>query len=148
MKKKTVLIIVGVLVGLLLLCVACGGGGVLLFSSIMKEGFEVRESRIYDMCEASKNFSQSDYEDYFSTDYRSRNTFNDAKKVVTDFFPSDYNCEDLKDKSLIMLLSSGESLSVNTGDDKTTIEFSKNGLTMTFEEEEGEYKIVSTTEVK
>lgn len=148
MKKKTVLIIVGVLVGLLLLCVVCGFGFVLLMSSVMKEGFEIRASRLYDMCVASKNFSQSDYDEYFSTEYKGKNSFQDGKVLVNKFFPSDYDCNNLKETGIINLFKSGESISVSTVNGETTVDFSKNNLTMTFEKEDGEYKIVNTTEVK
>ena len=148
MKKKTVLIVVGVLAGLLLLCLLCGGGFILLFYSVMKEGFEVRESRFYDMCKASKNFTPADYDEYFSENYREEYSFNDTKELVKNFFPTDYDCENLKNKNILKFFTSGESLSVSTVNGETTIEYSREGSAMTLEKEDGEYKIISTTEVK
>lgn len=142
MKKKTVLIIVGVLAGLVLLCALCGGGFILLFSSIMKEGYEVKETRLYDLCVASKTLDPVDYAEYFSTEYREDNDFVEARNITAKLFPSDYDCEEMKKVGIINTFLASESISINTENGVSTIEYTKNNVTIILKKEDGDYKIM------
>jgi len=135
-KKKLILIIVVVIVFLCLISTLCLGVAYKFFSSIVRQGNEIKSGVLHDVCQSHGVFSETEYKVWFTSGYRSSVEYFEAMGDISEAFPSDYDCDELDTSNILELFSKGHSvnISVSGGKTRATVSFPKDDdETNTFE---------------
>ena len=123
-SKKTLFIILGVLLITCICCVATVGGMVVLGGGIL--GAETKEIQtvLYEVCDAGDISSMKDADQWFTNSFQSENSQDDAAELLAEAFPSSFDCSELQGDGLLDSVLSGHSVYVSTNNGITTGEYS------------------------
>ena len=150
MSSKTKIITI-VIVILLLICLCSAflmGLVYFLSSSLYKQGNEIKDSVLLDVCSTHGDFNEIEYRAWFSEDFRKSTDLNETRLVVTAAFPEQYNCSNLQAKNVFDMLLKNQSLDVSiiNGVNRATLTFPKDSNefnTVEFVKSSGEWEIDS-----
>lgn len=147
-KKKIIIIVIIIILALSACTCACLGIAAYALNSVYRQAEEIKESTIKDVCESHGDFSQTEYKAWFSSSYRDTESFEDAKKIVEDAFPSDFECANLAKKNIFEFYSNNHSIntSIINGESRATLSFPKSEnqyITIVLEKVSNEWEIES-----
>jgi len=109
-KKKIIIIIIIVAIILSILICASVTAFAYIINSAYKQAEEIKENTIIDVCESHGDFSQTEYKAWFASSYRDSQSLEDAKEIVGDAFPSDFQCDNLPKKNIFEFYNSSHSI--------------------------------------
>ncbi|MBN1618764.1 hypothetical protein JW887_05500 [Candidatus Dojkabacteria bacterium] len=141
---KTLLIITGAIVAIMMLCFVTLGILVWVSAKNMFDpALEAKSEILVQLCENSDSLTQSDYEKYFSSDFKLDNTISETQEILTDeMFPSGFDCDSLDTQNLIEMLQSGQSIYVSTN---LEYDITYSSIEFSYPTDKGSVKVILTS---
>lgn len=123
-KTKVILIIAGISLILCFCSCICLSGAYYFFSSIYKQGNEIKGGILTDICQTHGDFSIIEYKAWFTEGYRSSIDYNQAKEIIEDAFPESFDCDELVTDNVIDLYTNRHSINISSETGRTIAEIS------------------------
>lgn len=126
-SKKKLFIVLGIIVLIICICItSCVAIFTAFMGKIVDEGKVIKDAVLEDVCESHGEFSQTDYEEWFTSKYVTNNSLDEANDSVLNAFPNAYDCDSLISGDIIKLIKEGQSLNIQWNAGFTTAQVGYN----------------------
>jgi hypothetical protein len=148
MKNKIKLIIFGIVLLICIVVASCTGIFIFIMSGVVKQGQEIKENVLNEVCTGHRNFDTSKQAEWFSTRFISSNDYKTSQRALESAFPTSLNCASILPSNIFSMITSQQSIQISWINGVSTAEITYpveagNKITITLIKEGEDWKIDS-----